>query len=114
MGSDPIGLGWPAHGGERASTLRGMPDSTYFEVRCERCKTSFAAGTKQCVHCGGAIGRRLLAFDGLAGRGASMPDASEREPGAPDAQPSLGRVFQLVMIVLVVVTAIARACVGES
>ncbi len=87
-----------------------MPETTYLEVRCERCKTSFAPGTKQCIHCGGAIGRRLLAFDALAGRGADVPGDSEREPNAPDEQPKLGRILQLAMIALVVVTAIARSC----
>jgi hypothetical protein len=91
-----------------------MPETTYAEVRCERCKTSFAPGTKQCVHCGGALGRRLLAFDALAGGGARVPAGTERESRAPDAQPSLGRVFQLIMIAIVVVTAIVRGCVGSS
>jgi hypothetical protein len=88
-----------------------MADSTYFEVRCERCKTSFAAGTKRCVHCGGAIGRRLLAFDVLPGAAPGAPDAAgPGEPNAPDAQPGIGRLVRFAMIGLVVVTALARAC----
>jgi hypothetical protein len=30
-----------------------------FEVRCAACNCSFAAGTKQCVHCGGRLGTGL-------------------------------------------------------
>lgn len=86
-----------------------MPETAY-EVRCERCKTSFAPGTKQCIHCGGAIGRRLLAFDALSTGGAEPPDASEHLPGVPDAQPSLAGIVRIAMIALVVVSAIARAC----
>lgn len=85
-----------------------MPDSAYLEVRCERCKTSFAPGTKQCVHCGGAIGRRLLAFDALAGGGPSMPGGVASEPTA-DAQPGFARWIRIAMIALAVIAAIARA-----
>lgn len=31
-----------------------------YEVRCYSCDTSFAPGTKQCVHCGQRLGRRSL------------------------------------------------------
>jgi hypothetical protein len=91
-----------------------MPDSSTYEVRCERCQTTFAAGTRQCVHCGGALGRRLLAFDALGGRGASPSGAAEREPNAPDAQPALGRIFRVAMIGLVLVTAFARTCMEQN
>lgn len=92
-----------------------MPEASTYEVRCERCQTSFALGTKQCVHCGGAIGRRLLAFDALAAVGAgAKPGAAEREPNAPDAQPALGRIFRVAMIGLVVVTAFARTCMEQN
>jgi hypothetical protein len=72
-----------------------MPDAAYLEVRCERCKTSFAPGTKQCIHCGGA-----------------MPAASPgaQGPHAPDAPPALGRIVRIAMIGLVAVTAFARVC----
>ncbi len=90
-----------------------MPESSTYEVRCERCQTTFAAGTKQCVHCGGAIGRRLLALDVLAAGGAP-PAGAQRAPNAPDAQPALGRIFRVAMIGLVVVTALARACMERN
>jgi len=34
-----------------------MADSGVVEVRCERCQTSFAPEWKQCIHCGGPLGR---------------------------------------------------------
>lgn len=37
-----------------------MADSGVVEVRCERCKTSFAPEWKQCVHCGGPLGQSGL------------------------------------------------------
>jgi hypothetical protein len=84
-----------------------MPDPTQFEVRCERCKTSFAIGTKQCIHCGGAIGRRLLAFDTPGGAGATAPGDDLRVGGA-DAQPNLGRLVRFALIALGVLAALAR------
>lgn len=90
-----------------------MPDTTYFEVRCERCKTSFAPGTKQCIHCGGPIGRRLLAFDALGGARSRAPSPTSLETPEADAQPKAGRIFQLAMFALVVVAAIARHCASE-
>ena len=84
-----------------------MPDADYFEVRCERCRTSFAPGTKQCLHCGGAIGRRLLGFEmpgSLGGRTRAEPDS---EPASADAR---GKFFRVAMLVLVVISAIVRAC----
>jgi hypothetical protein len=82
-----------------------MPDASYYEVRCERCRTSFAPGTKQCAHCGGAIGRQLLGFamPGVLG-GMPQPDA---EPSSADGR---SRFFRIAMLVLVVISAIGRAC----
>ncbi|HEU4428183.1 MAG TPA: hypothetical protein VFT98_05485 [Myxococcota bacterium] len=87
-----------------------MSDATYFEVRCERCQSSFAPGTKQCVHCGAPLGRRLLGFDTRSGARAGGPTELDPQPGAPDASPSLGRIVQVAMIALAIVAAIARAC----
>ena len=33
-------------------------EATQYEVRCYRCNTSFAPGTRVCIHCGNRIGRR--------------------------------------------------------
>jgi ribosomal protein L37E len=85
-----------------------MPDSTYFEVRCERCKTSFALGTRNCVHCGGALGRRLLAFDALSAARAGSPPTADMQPSLPDAQPNIGRWVRIALIGLGVLAALAR------
>ncbi|MGI9590282.1 MAG: hypothetical protein ACR2P8_02855 [Myxococcota bacterium] len=29
-----------------------------FEVWCDSCRTSFAVGTKRCIHCGGRLSKR--------------------------------------------------------
>ena len=82
-----------------------MSDASYYEVRCERCRTSFAPGTKSCAHCGGAIGRQLLGFQAPSVLGGTpQPDA---EPTGADAR---GKFFRIAMLVLVVISAIARAC----
>ena len=86
-----------------------MADATYFEVRCERCNTSFAPGTKQCIHCGSPLGRRLLS---LEPRRAGRPPASapaELGSPQPDAPPDLGRIFRFVLIGLAIAAALARA-----
>ena len=82
-----------------------VPDAGYYEVRCERCRTSFAPGTKQCAHCGGAIGRQLLGLEmpGLLG-GMPQPDA------APASADGRSKYFRIAMLVLVVISAIGRAC----
>jgi hypothetical protein len=62
-------------------------------VRCEACKCSFAAGTKQCVHCGGPLGR---AFDLAILRTAGRADTAGAE-GDPGAAPSLGKAVLWVV-----------------
>jgi hypothetical protein len=86
-----------------------MPDANYFEVRCERCQTSFAPETKQCIHCGGPVGRRPIAF-GARPRTAAAPADAGGDSAPADAQPSLGNVIRIAAIALVVLAAIVRAC----
>ena len=50
-------------------------DARDLEVRCEWCDAGFAAGTRTCIHCGRALGRRpAVPHTGLFDREA---DASE-------------------------------------
>jgi hypothetical protein len=72
-----------------------------YEVRCAACDCSFAAGTKQCVHCGAPLGAR---FD-LARLGAAPADA----PAGPDAEggPSIGRF--LIWAISAAVAVLAHA-----
>ena len=90
-----------------------MADTTYYEARCERCKTSFAPGTKQCIHCGASLGRRLLAFDTLSGKRACCATPDSFNTPEADAQPRVGRIAQLAMFALVVVAAIVRNCASD-
>ncbi len=39
-------------------TQAGATHAGHYEVRCHRCNTSFALGTRRCVHCGGRLGRQ--------------------------------------------------------
>jgi ribosomal protein L37E len=87
---------------------RGMGDATYLEVRCERCKTSFAPGTTRCIHCGGPIGRRLLSLD-VRRAGQRPPAPASPESAQPDARPDLARIVRIVLIGLAIAAALARA-----
>jgi hypothetical protein len=78
-----------------------------YEVRCEACKCSFAAGTKRCVHCGGPLGTGLDAqwLRVAAGRA----DAGEGDPEATG--PWFGKVLLYVATGAVAVLAHAlRTC----
>jgi hypothetical protein len=89
-------------------------DASYYEVRCERCRTSFAPGTRRCIHCGQPIGRQL--FGGmtavepeLAGEPAAAPSS-----GAP-ARAGRGRgVLWTVLAVIAVLSSLARTCAAGS
>jgi hypothetical protein len=76
-----------------------------FEVRCAACNCSFAAGTKQCVHCGGPLGTRAEApwIGVAAGR------ADEGEPEVPGA--GFGKLLLYgTMGVVAVLAQMLRAC----
>ena len=90
-----------------------MAESTYFEVRCERCKTSFAPGTRQCIHCGAALGRRLLSLDALSGAQAATRSRGELRSAQPDAQPDIGRLVRFALIGLGILAALARVFFEE-
>jgi hypothetical protein len=51
-------------------------------VRCEACNCSFAAGTKQCVHCGNRLGGPLD-LTVLRGAGRTDGEGGEAEPAGP-------------------------------
>jgi hypothetical protein len=62
-----------------------VTNSSPYEVRCESCKTSFAAGTKTCVHCGRRLGGGLIAALGAAsGPARSEGIGTPRADGAAD------------------------------
>ena len=50
-----------------------------FSVRCAQCETTFALGTKRCVHCGGPLGKGLVAALQAAGDHQPLPGAIDAE-----------------------------------
>jgi hypothetical protein len=77
-----------------------------YEVRCEACKCSFAAGTKRCVHCGGPLG---ASFDLAMLRAGGRADGDVSEVAA-DA-PSKGRMVLWIVSAAVAIGAnLLRNC----
>ena len=60
-----------------------MAETGIFEVRCDRCQTSFAPEWKQCVHCGGPLGRGGL-FGAFRSSGAGQAEVAEDGTIRPD------------------------------
>ena len=93
--------------------LGGMPasESPLYEVRCPSCRTSFPPETKRCIHCGGPLGKRLLAFEGASSAGVtSRAGTASNAPQPPraDAPPNIGRYLRFALIALGVAAALAR------
>jgi len=83
--------------------------SNYYEVRCERCRTSFPPETKRCIHCGGPLGGSLVGWlrQGAApGEAEPEPDADEEMVRAPGRN-----LLWLVTAALAVGFSMLRACV---
>ena len=62
-----------------------MAASNYYEVRCERCRTSFPPETKRCIHCGGPLGRGLSMLL-RPGQSPGAPDDSASQAEGPDEE----------------------------
>jgi hypothetical protein len=89
--------------------LRGVATSNPYEVRCERCGTSFAPETKRCVHCGGPLGAGLAVWLPRTPSGAAAP-ADEEEGELTHLR---GRsVFWVVAAVLAMLGSLLRNCAG--
>ncbi len=93
-------------------------ESPAVEVRCHTCDVSFPVGTKQCVHCGGRIGRPLF--------GLQLPDAEGdgetpifeaeevEETELETAQRRLLRIgFTVFWLGLALISTLARSCGAE-
>ena len=101
--------------------MRGMQaarPSAPWEVYCEPCRVTFAAGTRRCIHCG----RRTTASPGMASGPARSPagllELPSDEP-AGELEPVLGqrRAFSpltLLWIALLAGGYLARTCSGSS
>lgn len=82
---------------------------TPFEVYCHHCQTSFAAGTRTCIHCGNRIGKmhRVPA-------GEVVPDVIHPAEEEEGAELSLGRRMGglAVWVVIAVGATLLRLCEG--
>jgi hypothetical protein len=87
-----------------------MSASSYYEVRCASCNTSFPPEAKRCIHCGGPLGTglgRLLS----SGR---MPSGVPAEEEAADEAVPFQRGRSIVWVVTAVVALVLsalRSCV---
>jgi hypothetical protein len=85
--------------------------SNYYEVRCERCRTSFPPETKRCIHCGGPLGGSIASWlrQGAAPAGpdpGSEPDADEEVLRTPGRS-----LLWVVTAALAIGFSMLRACV---
>ena len=93
-----------------------MSENEAYEVRCERCQTSFAAEWKQCVHCGGPLGRGSI-FRALTRRESDpmeghMPSPFEPDQGSEEVEIQ-GRGRNLIWVITAVIAMLMsalRAC----
>ena len=85
-----------------------MAASNFYEVRCERCKTSFLPETKRCIHCGGPLGGGLSAWI----RPGAAPNEPAAEPGGEEGRVQMpGRnLLWVVTAVLALGVSLLRAC----
>lgn len=89
-----------------------------YEVRCPRCRTSFAPETRRCIHCGGPLeaGRIVAAMPD--GRAPSEPQSGELPEDPDEAQAELalggrGRgVLWILMALLAAAGSVVRNCQG--
>jgi len=89
-----------------------------FEIRCEHCQTSFAIGTRECVHCGRRLGGSMpqgleaLLQERLGGQPGEAPAGVEAE-GDELAAASRGRnILWIITAGLAVFASMMRNCQG--
>ncbi|MBW2394108.1 MAG: hypothetical protein JRG95_07540 [Deltaproteobacteria bacterium] len=96
-----------------------MVQSDVPEVRCERCQTSFAPETKQCVHCGGPLGRRQIfggrkQQDDPAGGEMASPYEYDDESEELKLQSRGRNVVWILTAVLAMGMSLLRTCGGNG
>jgi len=86
--------------------------STVYEVRCERCRTSFPPETKRCFHCGGPLAPGLGAiFRPAAAGGESAPGGE----GEEEVLQSRGRnLLWVATAVLALGVSLLRSCMERQ
>lgn len=77
---------------------------TPFEVYCDDCQVTFAAGTPRCVHCGRRLGGRT--------RRSAATLQTEMPPDGDIAEPSLGRRLggMSLWVLIAIGAALSRMC----
>ena len=92
---------------------------TPYEVWCPKCRVTFAIGTRQCIHCGGRLGKRGSArsFGRSRMQTAETPEIPEMPEMAveelPDETPRVRfSPMTLLWIILIAGTFAQRACQG--
>jgi hypothetical protein len=84
-----------------------MSAPSFYEVRCENCRTSVPPETRRCIHCGGAIGSSGLSRLAAA-RGLPVDVDAEDEEGVG---PSRARnILWLVTAAIAIVMSALRTC----
>jgi hypothetical protein len=89
-----------------------VPLSEAYEVRCESCESSFAPGTRNCVHCGRRIGGGLMA---ALTQGRADAEGLETAPPDPFGEeeevqgPSRGKGM-IWMVLLAMIASALRFC----
>ena len=88
---------------------RNQGPQTPYEVYCYDCQTSFAVGTRQCVHCGRRIGGGFRMGPSGGPGPVGHPEEAEEEGGESLARrlASMG-----VWVVIVLGATLARLCDG--
>ena len=86
-----------------------MSSTEAFSVRCDHCQTTFAAGTKRCVHCGGPLAGGLLAALRAAGDHEPLPGALETD-AEEEASTRRGNKMWVVWAFLAIGISMLRQC----
>jgi hypothetical protein len=81
---------------------------TPYEVYCYQCQSTFAVGTRSCVHCGGRLARSETPLEPSVGPSASAEGADE-SPVVSVVRRLSGATLWLVFVL---VAMLARMCEG--
>lgn len=81
---------------------------TRYEIHCARCRVTFPAGTKRCLHCGGRLTRDRTPQDAVLPPTFDIPDELPDE----EASKRSSRIspISVLWIVAALGVAIQRAC----
>ncbi len=86
--------------------LRSPPSP--YEVRCYSCDTSFAPGTRRCIHCGMRLGRASPIADAAVGEGGLVTGGEEEEE---ELRPGGARnLIWIITALAMLVGSALRAC----